>query len=105
MPYIELRERARLERAGLRALCRHIEESNGIQGAGQIAYSVTRLMQAFVGRNRRFFMMALAGGAVLFALLEFYRRVVGPYEDQKILENGDVYPCENEEKAAVPVHH
>ena len=31
-------------------------------------------------------------GALEGAKLEFYRRVVAPYEDQKILENGDVYP-------------
>jgi hypothetical protein len=28
------------------------------------------------------------------AKLEFYRRVVVPYEDKKIKENGDVYPPE-----------
>ena len=30
-------------------------------------------------------------GALEGAKAEFYRRVVGPYEDQKIEENGDVY--------------
>lgn len=32
-----------------------------------------------------------AKGAIECAKLEFVRRVVSPYEDQKILENGDVY--------------
>lgn len=32
-----------------------------------------------------------AGGAIEAAKLEFYRRVVAPYEDQKLLDNGDVY--------------
>jgi hypothetical protein len=31
-------------------------------------------------------------GALEGAKQEFYRRVVVPYEDQKILDNGDVYP-------------
>lgn len=31
-------------------------------------------------------------GAIEGAKLEFYRRVVAPYEDLKIKENGDVYP-------------
>ena len=31
-------------------------------------------------------------GAFEGAKLEFYRRVVVPYEDKKIIENGDVYP-------------
>ena len=30
-------------------------------------------------------------GALEGAKLEFYRRVVAPYEDKKIEENGDVY--------------
>lgn len=30
--------------------------------------------------------------AVDLAFMEFYRRVVVPYENQKIRENGDVYP-------------
>lgn len=30
-------------------------------------------------------------GALEGAKLEFYRRVAGPYEDQKIKENGDIY--------------
>lgn len=31
--------------------------------------------------------------ALDLAFLEFYRRVAGPYEDQKKHENGDVYPA------------
>ena len=30
-------------------------------------------------------------GALEACKLEFYRRVVSPYEDNKIIENGDVY--------------
>lgn len=30
-------------------------------------------------------------GALEGAKLEFYRRIAAPYEDQKIIENGDVY--------------
>lgn len=31
-------------------------------------------------------------GAADLARLEFYRRLIAPYEDMKIKENGDVYP-------------
>lgn len=31
-------------------------------------------------------------GAMEAAKQEFYRRVAAPYEDKKIIENGDVYP-------------
>lgn len=33
-------------------------------------------------------------GAIKCAQMEFYRRVVGPYEDKAIAKNGDVYPKE-----------
>jgi hypothetical protein len=32
-------------------------------------------------------------GALEGAKAEFYRRVAAPYEDTKIQQNGDVYPC------------
>ena len=38
-------------------------------------------------------------GALINCEHEFYRRVVAPYEDKKIIENGDVY-----EKTDLIVH-
>jgi len=32
-------------------------------------------------------------GAMLLAASEFKRRLIDPYEDRKIAENGDVYPA------------
>jgi hypothetical protein len=34
-------------------------------------------------------------GAIRACQAEFYRRLIAPYEDQKIKENGDVYPVDN----------
>ena len=36
-------------------------------------------------------------GALEGCKLEFYRRIAAPYEDQKIIENGDVYYEEGKE--------
>ena len=34
-------------------------------------------------------------GAIHACQTEFYRRLIAPYEDQKIKKNGDVYPVDN----------
>ena len=39
--------------------------------------------------------MADVRGAIHACQTEFYRRLIAPYEDQKIKENGDVYPVDN----------
>lgn len=50
-----------------------------------IFYSI--LKRVFTGR---FFAFCCAVGVLGCTLLEFYRRVVAPYEDKKREENGDV---------------
>lgn len=91
MPYIEDGLRKDLDEVGVTGLCQRMEILNVGNAAGGLAYITFRLMLAFVRAEKiRFWRLALAGGVVIFALLEFYRRVVAPYEDDKKAENGDV---------------
>jgi hypothetical protein len=46
---------------------------------------------AFIGTDYNYQRLNDALGALEGAKLEFYRRVVVPYEDWKMTENGDVY--------------
>lgn len=60
--------------------------------AGELNYEITTLLALYVsvkGLNYQTLNDAL--GALEGAKAEFYRRVVAPYEDEKIQENGDVY--------------
>ena len=60
--------------------------------AGQLNYSITLLLKAYLEDNGTNYQnMNDVMGALEGAKLEFVRRVVNPYEDQKIKENGDVY--------------
>lgn len=64
--------------------------------AGDLNYLVTMLTQAWlaaVSRESgvRYDQLNSAVGALESAKAEFQRRVVAPYEDRKIAENGDVY--------------
>jgi hypothetical protein len=59
--------------------------------AGEINYIITRLVSAYFKRYPSYQSINDVLGALEGAKLEFYRRVVGPYEDRKLQENGDVY--------------
>jgi hypothetical protein len=63
-----------------------------IRDAGDLNYVVgqlTRTLAFMLGDNYDAHNSAL--GAVLLSGKEYYRRVIAPYEDTKIEEEGDVY--------------
>jgi hypothetical protein len=79
MPYITKKEREDL--------------LNGapIQTAGQLNYCITKMIKDYLS-NKKFNYQVINDvvGALDGAKVEFQRRVVAPYEDKKITENGDV---------------
>jgi len=60
---------------------------------GQLTYAITRLAMKFVRAQGklRFVTVCIVIGAFMCAAFEFYRRVVAPYENTKMAQNGDVY--------------
>lgn len=60
---------------------------------GELNYEITQLVQSYLDTKDEIGYSALAEvvSALECAKLEFYRRVVVPYEDSKIEQNGDVY--------------
>lgn len=85
MPYIKPADRARLDGAidELAALM------NPEQRAGELNYTINRLMLKLVGEGKYVDINELIG-ALECAKLEFYRRKAAPYEDKKAKENGDL---------------
>lgn len=80
MPYIKKADRERFAEDGLP------------RNAGELNYVLTRVFIAYWemnGQNYQAFNDIL--GAAEGAKLELYRRKIAYYEDQKKLENGDVY--------------
>jgi hypothetical protein len=63
-----------------------------IETAGELNYLITQLTHAFVNQKlkKTYQNYNDAMGAMTGAQLEFYRRYVVPYENLKIVENGDV---------------
>lgn len=60
--------------------------------AGELNFQITILLIEYFKTHGRYQAINDILGALEGAKLEFYRRVAAPYEDKKILENGDVYP-------------
>lgn len=61
--------------------------------AGELNYQLTLLALDYIEENGLSYeTINHVGGAFNDASKEFYRRVAVPYEDEKIAQNGDVYP-------------
>jgi hypothetical protein len=87
MPYIKELDKQEIEKfANLSTIgCR-------CKNAGELNYTITRIIQGYFSQNGgRYQQINDVVGALEGAKLEFYRRLVADYENQKIVENGDVY--------------
>jgi hypothetical protein len=79
MPYIREKDRGSVEQKGARL-------------AGELNYLFTcEIIQFLRDRPLSYALINDVLGALEGAKLEFVRRIVNPYEDKKIEENGDVY--------------
>jgi hypothetical protein len=84
VPYIKPEERAKIQVAAeaLAALC---------DSPGQLNYGITVALHAVLMRLGKGYSNAASLVAALeCAKMEFYRRVMAPYEDMKTRQNGDV---------------
>lgn len=95
MPYIIPAEREQLDELtdALTTRIKTLPTSHSVDRAGRLNYVCTRLALGLFPM-RRYWVMALVCGVFINVILEYYRRWVAPYEDDKIKENGDVYPYE-----------
>lgn len=82
MPYIPKERREALFNA----------DAPEFEAAGELNFIFTELIKLYINQKGMSYNTCNEIIGVLDAAkLEFYRRVVAPYEDQKIKENGDVY--------------
>jgi len=58
---------------------------------GQLNFNITSMILSFLGPHPHYRDFNEAIGALECIKQELYRRMVAPYEDMKIKENGDVY--------------
>jgi len=83
MPYIEQKRREELDSFLIAAPA---------VTSGELNYKITQILLDYLRVNgTRYQVFNDITGALDNAKQEFYRRVVVPYEDEKIKLNGDVY--------------
>lgn len=87
MPYIPKDQRPELDKK-MDALIEHLSHVPLEEQDGALNYVITRIIKKIYPTRYRHLNRAL--GVLSAVTLELYRRVVGPYEDEKIKENGDV---------------
>ncbi len=84
MPYIPQERRNMFENA-LRELAREVENQ------GELNYCIFKLSKLIIERiGENYDHLSMCSSAMEHAKLEWYRKVLAPYEDKKILENGDI---------------
>lgn len=58
---------------------------------GKINYIITKIIHHFItSYGKRYATLNDAIGILECAKIELYRHIIGPYEDKKISENGDI---------------
>lgn len=93
MPYIQQNRRTSLDHTHLDVLTPRT--------SGELNYVITRVINNYTRKHKTTYAsLNDVLGALEGAKLEFARRIVTPYEDNKIKENGDVYdpnriPCQS----------
>jgi len=90
MPYIKQEDRAQYAPLvmALADMLKRLPDQ--MDRAGHTNYVITTLLlDAFP--DRKYATMALVDGIISNVGREYYRRRAAPYEDEKVLENGDVY--------------
>ena len=66
--------------------------AGNIDSAGEMNYVITMLVRTYIERHGLCYQtLNDVVGALEGCKFELYRRVLAPYEDLKIKENGDVY--------------
>jgi len=94
MPYVDGVSRFIYE-DGLQEIAEAFAESGA--GDGDLNYVLTKVAIAWLMYHQPPFNYSLRGRVLLAfeaAKLEYYERVMRPYEDKKRAANGDVYPEE-----------
>jgi hypothetical protein len=88
MPYILTDDRLKLKPA-TDAIASVIDETTT---AGDLNFMISLMAKAYIdAKGLRYEHLNAVVGALDSCKAEFQRRVVAPYEDRKITENGDVY--------------
>ena len=98
MPYIAKEHRTHELNEAINTLVNLVENSNSRDAAGDfhpgvLNYSISMIINKILNYNKvSYSNINKLVGVLECVKLELYRRVAGPYEDEMIEKNGDIYP-------------
>lgn len=87
MPYIKKEERPAVDKL-LNPLIKHLQSLPIERQDGNLNYAVTKIIKNLY--PQKYFHYNRALGVLTAITHELYRKIIGPFEDTKIKENGDV---------------
>jgi len=94
MPYISLKDRQKYDQYINEIANSLLKSENNDVLSGAMNYILFRLAKILCdvdsGGSRSYARMAVVSSAMSEAQAEFRRRIMAPYEDEKIEQNGDV---------------
>ena len=91
MPYIKPESRPKFDHA-IKELVELLDRKTLSPNflSGELNYVVSSIVWQLFGRNMCYETANSLNGALGSIQAEFYRRHVAPYEDKKLIENGDI---------------
>jgi len=93
MPYIKQDNRIILDRY-INDLSEAISDKRSnediVKVMGDLNYTITRLCAKLVGKDVSYTKIGIITGVLENVKQEFYRRIAVPYEENKVVENGDI---------------
>ena len=87
MPYIKQNQRPEIDKL-VEPLILHLKSLPVEDQDGSLNYTITKILKKLY--PQKYFHLNRALGVLSAVQQEFYRVVIGPYEDTKIKENGQV---------------
>lgn len=89
MPYIKKYRRFQLDN-WLNQLIKDLGQQDEEVLSGEMNYCFSKIAWELFEKKRKYARINTINGVFISAQQEFSRRKVGPYEDEKIQENGDL---------------
>lgn len=85
MPYVQQERRKELD-SEIEALVKKLKE----MALGDVVYALYRITKDVYGNTKNYYTKAQGITALESTKLEYYRRILASYEDEKSKENGDI---------------
>ena len=91
MPYLNNKFREEIEKeCEIEKLCAYFSSLDPDDLVGAVNYVVFKIARRYKPKSMSYAKAVAFIGTIECAKQEIYRRIVAPYEDKKIVENGDV---------------